>query len=233
MKKVQWFFGMLFSFALLLVLLISSFEFAAYGDFRFYEKEYRKYDVVSDLDMKLEDVMDVTHEMMDYLIGDRENLDVYTTVEGKEQDFFNEQDKLHMADVRNLFLGGITVRRVSLAVMLISLGILLVTRADWKRILARGYQISLGIAVLGVGILAGALILDFDRAFTVFHEIFFTNDLWIFDPATDYMIRMLPEGFFYDMALRIGGIFIVGMLVCFGISMLLIRKSTGNRKYKI
>lgn len=233
MKKVQWFFGMLFSFALLLVLLISSFEFAAYGDFHFYEKEYRKYDVVSDLDMKLEDVMDVTHEMMEYLIGNRENLDVYTTVEGKEQNFFNEQDKLHMADVRNLFLGGITVRRVSLVVMLISLGILLVTRADWKRILARGYQISLGITVVGVGILAGTLILDFDRAFTVFHEIFFTNDLWIFDPATDYMIRMLPEGFFYDMALRIGEIFLAGMLVCFGISMLLIRKSAGNRKNKI
>ena len=77
MKKVQWFFGMLFSFALLLVLLISSFEFAAYGDFHFYEKEYRKYDVVSDLDMKLEDVMDVTHEMMEYLIGNRKSGCVY------------------------------------------------------------------------------------------------------------------------------------------------------------
>lgn len=50
-------------------------------------KEYKKYDVVSDLDMELKDVMYVTYEMMDYLIGDRENLDVYIVVEGKEQDF--------------------------------------------------------------------------------------------------------------------------------------------------
>ena len=107
MKKVQWFLGIVFSLALILVLLINSFQFAAYGDFGFYEKEYKKYDVVSDLDMELKDVMYVTYEMMDYLIGDRENLDVYTVVEGKEQDFFNEQDKLHMADVKNLFLGGL------------------------------------------------------------------------------------------------------------------------------
>ena len=119
MKKVQWFLGIVFSLALILVLLISSFQFAAYGDFGFYEKEYKKYDVVSDLDMELKDVMYVTYEMMDYLIGDRENLDVYIVVEGKEQDFFNEQDKLHMADVKNLFLGGLMVRRVSAAVMLL------------------------------------------------------------------------------------------------------------------
>ena len=69
MKKVQWFLGIVFSLALILVLLINSFQFAAYGDFGFYEKEYKKYDVVSDLDMELKDVMYVTYEMMDYLIG--------------------------------------------------------------------------------------------------------------------------------------------------------------------
>ena len=217
MKKVQWFLGIVFSLALILVLLINSFQFAAYGDFGFYEKEYKKYDVVSDLDMELKDVMYVTYEMMDYLIGDRENLDVYTVVEGKEQDFFNEQDKLHMADVKNLFLGGLMVRRVSAAVMLLCLFVLWVTKANWKKILA------------------GALIVDFNTAFTVFHEIFFTNDLWLFDPAEDYMIRMLPEVFFYDMALRIGGIFIISMLIFLAVSVFLARqakKDENERKIK-
>lgn len=235
MKKVQWFLGIVFSLALILVLLISSFQFAAYGDFGFYKKEYKKYDVVSDLDMELKDVMYVTYEMMDYLIGDRENLDVYTVVEGKEQDFFNEQDKLHMADVKNLFLGGLMVRRVSAAVMLLCLFVLWVTKANWKKILARGYQIGLGIATAGVAFLAVALIVDFNTAFTVFHEIFFTNDLWLFDPAEDYMIRMLPEGFFYDMALRIGGIFIISMLIFLAVSVFLARqakKDENERKIK-
>ena len=226
MKKVQWFLGIVFSLALILVLLISSFQFAAYGDFGFYEKEYKKYDVVSDLDMELKDVMYVTYEMMDYLIGDRENLDVYIVVEGKEQDFFNEQDKLHMADVKNLFLGGLMVRRVSAAVMLLCLFVLWVTKANWKKILARGYQIGLGIATAGVVFLAGALIVDFNTAFTVFHEIFFTNDLWLFDPETDYMIRMLPEGFFLDMVIRISKVF-VAVLVLIWIVLF-----WGKRNYK-
>jgi len=62
-----------------------------------------------------------------------------------------------------------------------------------------------------------AFTMDFTKCFTIFHEIFFTNDLWLFDARYDYMIRMLPEGFFADMVLRIllfflaflGGTFII------------------------
>ena len=67
------------------------------------------------------------------------------------------------------------------------------------------------VAVLGI-----AVARDFNAVFTLFHEIFFDNDLWIFDPATDYMIRMLPEGFFYDFVFRIGGFF-VGSLAVLGV----------------
>ena len=44
-------------------------------------------------------------------------------------------------------------------------------------------------------------------------DSFFTNDLWLFDPETDYMIRMLPEGFFYDMVMRIGACFVGGLIL--------------------
>ncbi len=225
MKKVQWVLSILLSLSLITVLLITSFQIAAYADFNFYEKEYEKYDVLSELDMEMEDVMYVTREMMDYLKGDRENLDVYTTVEGKYQDFFHEQDKLHMADVRNLFLGGLALRRGALIVLLLCLAGLLVTKADWKRMIARGYQVSLGIVGAAVLFLAATFMIDFNAAFTVFHEIFFTNDLWLFDPAVDYMIRMLPEGFFADMVVRIGVLFILGMLILLVLSILLQRKS--------
>ena len=57
----------------------------------------------------------------------------------------------------------------------------------------------------------------------------------MFDPAEDYMIRMLPEGFFYDMALRIGGIFIISMLIFLAVSVFLARqakKDENERKIK-
>ena len=130
--------------------------------------------------------------------------------------------KLHMADVKNLFLGGLMVRRVSAAVMLLCL-CTLGDKGELEKDSGKRISIGLGIATAGVAFLAGALIVDFNTAFTVFHEIFFTNDLWLFDPAEDYMIRMLPEGFFYDMALRIGGIFIISMLIFLAVSVFLAR----------
>ena len=39
-EKVQWFLGIVFSLALILVLLINSFQFAAYGDLDL-RKEYK------------------------------------------------------------------------------------------------------------------------------------------------------------------------------------------------
>ncbi|MBA4698244.1 MAG: TIGR01906 family membrane protein [Ruminococcus sp.] len=219
-KVVHWILGVILSFAVIMILLISSFQAAMYMDFSFYEKEYEKYDVLSDLNMKMEDVMYVTHEMMDYLKGDRENLEVITTVEGKEQDFFNEQDKLHMADVQGLFIGGLNLRTGSLIVLLVCLVLLILTKGNWKYIIPRAFQIALGISGAAAAILAFLFSRDFTAAFTKFHEIFFTNDLWIFDPATDYMIRMLPEGLFFDFVIRIGGIFAAGLillLICSGI----------------
>ncbi|MFR5583909.1 MAG: DUF1461 domain-containing protein [[Clostridium] scindens] len=80
------------------------------SEYKFYQKEYEKYTVCDALGMKMEDVMQVTEHMMAYLIGEEEELSVITTVEGEKKDFFNEQDRLHMADVKNLFLGGLKVK---------------------------------------------------------------------------------------------------------------------------
>ena len=93
MKKLQWAAGLLLSFSVIAILLISSFEIVMYADFSVYQKEYEKYDVLDELDMDMEDVMHVTEEMMAYLRGDRDTLSVVSTAEGQDQDFFNKQDR--------------------------------------------------------------------------------------------------------------------------------------------
>ena len=201
--------GTLAMFLLILALLITSFQLAIYGDpqYGFYETEYEKYQVTRSLGMEMGDVMEVTDHMMAYLIGEEEELSIVTRVDGQEQDFFNEQDRLHMADVKNLFLGGLRLRTGCLLAAVVLLVILGAGKADLKKFLPgcyfRAFGVFLGVAVF----LAIAFAVDFTRCFTIFHEIFFTNDLWIFDPATDYMIRMLPEGFFSDMVIRISEVF--------------------------
>ena len=81
---------------------------------------------------------------------------------------------------------------------------------DRPKILSAALTLSAAVAAF-IGI---AAVIDFNAVFVRFHHIFFDNDQWIFDPATDYMIRMLPEGLFYDFVIRIGGIFlgILGIL---------------------
>lgn len=200
---------------LIIALLLTSFQVAIYGDkeYKFYEKEYAKYEVTEELGMTMEDVMDVTDKMMAYLIGEREELSVMTTVEGKEQDFFNEQDRLHMADVKNLFLGGLKLRWILLAAAVVLAFILLIRKVKLREILSGAYFRELAICGSLTVILGILFSSDFNTYFTIFHEIFFTNDLWLFDPETDYMIRMLPEGFFYDMVMRIGLCFIIGLVL--------------------
>lgn len=40
------------------------------------------------------------------------------------------------------------------------------------------------------------LAVSFDRMFVLFHELFFNNDAWLFNPSTDPIIMALPQEFF-------------------------------------
>ncbi len=231
MKVVQKIIGIIAMLLLIFVLLITSFQIAIYGDpqYRFYEKEYAKYNVLESLNMEMDDVMEVTDHMMAYLIDECPELSIVTMVDGKEQDFFNEQDRLHMYDVQVLFLGGFRLRTIALAAFVVLIGVLVFMKAELKTLLAKSYYKALAISAVTVAVLGALIATNFNKVFVIFHEIFFSNDLWLFDPATDYMIRMLPEGFFFDMVARIGIIFLVLMFATLIISItVLIRQS--NKK---
>ena len=205
MKRADKILAIVAMFILIIALLLTSFQIAIYGDpeYKFYEKEYTKYNVTESLNMEMEDVMIVTDHMMDYLIGREAELSIVTDVDGKEQDFFNEQDRLHMWDVQNLFLGGLKLRNILLIITAAIVILLGVKKAELKILLPNAYTKAF-LVFVGILVFLGiAFTIDFTKCFTVFHEIFFTNDLWLFDPRTDYMIRMLPEGFFADMVVRI------------------------------
>jgi integral membrane protein (TIGR01906 family) len=45
--------------------------------------------------------------------------------------------------------------------------------------------------------------LNFERSFIIFHKIFFRNSYWIFDPQKDPIINILPQEFFFDVAILI------------------------------
>lgn len=210
-----WGASVIFSLALIYVLLISSFEFVIYGDMDYYQQEYEKYGVAEKLNMEMEDIMNVTEEMMAYLRGNRENLVVDTVVNGAEQEFFNESEISHMEDVQELFIAGIQGRIRCLILLAIVIAVLLVSKVQWVKIFSKSYQYTVvGVGVL-VGIVGALFATDFYKYFEIFHKIFFEGDTWIFDPNTSLMINMLPEGLFYDMTLKIVMIFLSSILATF------------------
>ncbi|MEG2783454.1 MAG: TIGR01906 family membrane protein [Lachnospiraceae bacterium] len=223
MKGIQWCTSVIATVAIIIILLITSFELGIYGGYGWYEKEYQKYDVTSELEMKLPEVMHVTKEMMSYLRGNRKNLVVETKVNGNTREFFNDREKAHMKDVQHLFLGGLVLRRVAIGIFLLCILILVGSKGKICYLLTRAYQIGLGIFAILLGIVGYLFSQDFTTYFMKFHELFFTNDLWILDPETDLMIRMLPEEFFSDMVARIGIIFVV-LLVAFLVGSIVIKK---------
>ena len=65
-----------------------------------------------------------------------------------------------------------------------------------------------GVLAAGLVLAVGALAaLDFRRGFTVFHADYFPGkDNWLFNPATDEIILIMPERFFLNCALLIGAV---------------------------
>lgn len=217
--------GTICAAALILAWLITSVEVVAYWIPGYYEHEYRKYQVTEDINMEMDDLLQVTEEMMAYLRGDREDLHVMTTVGGESREFFNEREIAHMEDVRGLFIGGMGLRTgaLILAAVLIVL-IALHRRKETLYVLARSFQIGSAIIAAAALILGLIMSTDFTRYFTIFHQIFFDNDLWILNPATDLLINIVPEPFFMDTALYIGLVFGIFLLIVLVVSTVYCRK---------
>lgn len=229
MKTLYYTIGIICTFALMITLLITSVEAVAYWTPGYYEKEYEKYQVTDAVSMEMDDLLFVTQEMMAYLRGDRADLHVPTVVDGQSRDFFNEREIAHMEDVRGLFLGAIAIRRICLIGIAVGLGLLVLLKVDLKRVLPRTVCAGTLLFFAIAAGLAGVIATDFSKYFVVFHEIFFNNDLWILDPATDLLINIVPEPFFADTAARIGITFGLSVAVVLVISLFFIRKNAHGR----
>ncbi len=224
MKLVHYVLGILFTFSLIIILLITSVEAVVYWTPGFYEKEYSKYQVTEDVKMEMDALLAVTKEMMTYLRGNRADLHVSTIVDGQPREFFNEREIAHMKDVRGLFLGGLFLRRACIITVLVCVALLILLKARLRHVLPASVCVGTGLFFAVILVLAGIISTDFTKYFVIFHHIFFDNDLWILDPSTDLLINIVPEPFFMDCAAQIAITFGVSIAVLFFGSLILLRK---------
>jgi len=144
---------------------------------------------------------------------------------GKRADFsagpliFSQSGADHFADVRGLFLLDLWALAGALAALIVLLALCRRRRVRPYPFLGRGpgfwAAAGLGTGFLAVGCLAA---LDFDRAFVVFHHLFFPGkENWIFDWRTDPVILLLPQGFFRNCAILVLALLLMwcGVLIVF------------------
>ena len=168
-----------------------------------------------------EEIRTAFDEMLDYCQGGEE----FSTGVLK----WSDSGKSHFTDVRFLFLLDLQVLVCALA--LVTACLLLMRRGRHQPALPLGRGpafwagAGLGAVLLAVAALAA---LDFDRAFVVFHWIFFPGkDNWRFDPAADQIIQILPQEFFQNCALLILAVLAVG---CAGLIVFDLTRKKGRGK---
>ena len=214
---------------LLLILLITATQAVCYWIPDWWRNEYAKYDTPSNVrgEMSLDDAVHVTEDMLDYCIGRLDTLDnSEATIDGVTAPFFTDREKSHLADCRELFLKGIRARVI--AILLLAALIIYIYVHNGKQgtasLLASGYLKSLGFVAVLSAIIAVLCVIDFTKVFTVFHLIFFDNDLWILYPDQDNLINIMQEEVFSDAAMWIAGIWLAAAAVVAAVSAFVLKK---------
>ncbi len=157
-------------------------------------------------------VKDAYNAMMDFCIGLTDTFSAGVLP-------FSEEGMAHFVDVKKLFVLDLRV----LVCALVLLGaVALLRRKAPKKLLGHtpGFWGAVGLGAVFL-VIGGLAALDFDRAFVVFHQLFFPGKSnWIFDGRTDPIIYMLPAEFFRNCALFI----LAGILISCGALILWDRK---------
>lgn len=200
--------AVLWSLALFIVIFSFSIESVVYN-MSFYRWHYKEHNIEQDTKMTLDELMIVTEKMVDYLKDKRDTLDMEAVIDGQMQEVFGEREKSHMVDVKNMAVIMHRCMIVSVFILIISTILICIFKREWMITILSYIKfvfLSVFILVAAIGVL---LVIDFDKYFTIFHQIFFTNDLWLLDPETDILINMVPEIFFFTTAMLVIVVFAI------------------------
>jgi len=110
----------------------------------------------------------------------------------------SDEGRIHFEEVKAIF-SGFQIALIISVILTAHLGFFLFRKRRYGFMLLGGI-LTLAIPAAVVGLIAAA---GWDRFFVLFHKLFFNNDFWIFDAATDPVILILPDDFFLNCLIRI------------------------------
>jgi integral membrane protein (TIGR01906 family) len=209
-------FRWLFILCLPLLLVTASFRIPANIPYMYYYL-FQKYDVGVTTGFDDAALHSVASGLVRYFNSNEEYIHLTVTRDGQPFTVFNEREKVHLKDVKNLFRLDLWVL-IGIAVFALSYVAFSAWRGrDSRRKLARSLVIGGGLTLSIMALLGIGILFDFDDLLLRFHLLSFSNDFWLLDPAHDYLIMLVTGGFMYDATVIVIVATIIGAVVTGGV----------------
>ena len=168
----------------------------------FYIPKYEEMELASDIGVSTKDLNQSIRLLLDYLDDKRNDIMGHITWYGVSQETFNEKETSHMVDVKALYQNALKVAKMAFMILvLIVLYFYLNDKTLMFAYLSKGFLMAMFTFISMLVFFGFWILTDFTSFWTWFHTIFFSNQLWLLDPNTDFMICMLPETIFYKLVL--------------------------------
>lgn len=197
------FLSLVFGLSLIISSLVFSVGLVVF-DHSFYYGVYEELNLAEKENISTEDLHHSIDLMIDYVHGDRDDLNGTIHWKNGVQETFNEKEKSHMVDVKALWQNAEKTAWICVGLMILC-ALLLFWKAKRHALsfLASGILICYAAFAFILAFLGIWMAIDFTGLWVQFHHLFFSNQLWLLNPATDFMIVICPESLFYTMIVKI------------------------------
>lgn len=144
--------------------------------------------------------------------------------------FMSKYGKIHFYQVKKIFIFLIVIGIIFILFNTIYISMCKVkNKKNYKIIIMRNFNLAANILIIFFIILTFAYVIDFSKAFILFHKIFFRNNYWIFDASTDPIINALPEDLFMIYGAIILGIIIISSIIIKIINKKMLQKLSSSK----
>ena len=191
-----------------------------------YEYGFDKYNVGQTTGLDQSELEKAATGLIHYFNSGEEHISLSVVKDTEPFVLFNQREVAHLRDVKALIW---LDYRLLLGTLIYALGYAGVSlwrkrrrQLAWGLVGGSGLTLALMLA-LGLGAL-----FNFERLFLQFHLISFANELWLLDPARDYLIMLFPQGFWFDATLFCTGVAWAGALILGGVGGWFIYSSTST-----
>ncbi|MBC7087181.1 MAG: TIGR01906 family membrane protein [Tissierellales bacterium] len=217
MKKIDYVLLVILIISISIFALITALENNAYN-LDYYMESYSKNNVYEITNKSYDELETISKKIIEVIKGNADANEL--------EPYFNQKEIHHMRDVQGLFNIAKILKLIS-AILIIIL-IFYFLKKEKANIMGKWIGLGLAVNYFILLILFILVTTDFNRYFIKFHELFFSNDLWILDPSKDLLIQLMPEAFFTDIIIKILIRFIVYILIAQFIGYIFYKKGLYN-----